>query len=33
MGHFRMRRDLSAPIAPTPLPAGVTLAPFGGRAS
>lgn len=27
-GYFRMRRDLTAPIAPAPLPAGVTLVPF-----
>lgn len=27
-GYLRMRRDLSASIAPAPLPDGVTLAPF-----
>ena len=27
-GYFRMRRDLSLPIAPAPLPAGIILLPF-----
>ena len=28
-GHIRMRRDLAAPLAPSRLPAGVSLVPFG----